>query len=198
MERSTQPMNKRSSPAEHCEPRKQERQLTSADPNEAQPTNDEEEQVPKGASKRDRKNSLDDIDDDLVAPEASRRKRLTHFGDDDFAMEDVRTSIAARLLLVDKDPVTWSEIRQSCCFHTQSEWINITGGVFVLLVCLYFVLFGLQLMGSASKVMAGCASGELFGNDVSRVNQYAEHLHSTSRKSHTFPPSFRKHHSPIR
>jgi hypothetical protein len=162
-------MNKRSACANAGTTGKQELQLTIADPDEVHVTSDEEEQTLKGPSKRERKNSLDDIDEDLVAPEASRRKRLTHFGDDDFAMEDVSRSIAARLLLV--DPVTWTEIQQSCCFHTQSEWINTAGGVFALLLCLYFFLFGLQLMGSASKVMAGCASGELFGNDVSRVNQ---------------------------
>jgi hypothetical protein len=111
MERSAQPMNKRSACANAGTTGKQERQQTFADPDEVQVTSDEEEQTLKGPSKRERKNSLDDIDEDLVAPEASRRKRLTHFGDDDFAMEDVSRSIAAQLLLVDEDPVTWSEIQ---------------------------------------------------------------------------------------
>jgi hypothetical protein len=103
-----------------------------------------------------------------VQPPGARDKRkATRFGDDDFAIENVNKSIAARLILNDEDNVSWIEIWHSCCLHSKSEWTHIAGAVFAMMFCLYFLLFGMQLMGSASKVMAGCASGELFGNDVS-------------------------------
>jgi hypothetical protein len=106
----------------------------------------------------------------VVQPPGARGKRkASRFGDDDFAIENVNKSIAARLMLNDEDKVSWHEIWQSCCLHNQSEWTHIAGGVFAMMFCLYFLLFGMQLMGSASKVMAGCASGELFGNDVRTI-----------------------------
>jgi hypothetical protein len=121
----------------------------------------------------------------LVQSSGARgKKKATHFGDDDFAIENVNKSIAARLIHNDEDKVSWMEIWQSCCLHNQSEWIHMTGGVLALMFCLYFLLFGMQLMGSASKVMAGCASGELFGNDV-RCSNIPAMLPSTMPKALT-------------
>lgn len=93
------------------------------------------------------------------------KRKVSHFGDENFSIE-TNQGVATRLTLLDEDKVSREEIYQSCCIHTSWEWARILAGVVALLVCLYFFCFGLQLMGNASKVMAGCASGELFGSNV--------------------------------
>ena len=42
-------------------------------------------------------------------------------------------------------------------------------GVCLVLFFLYFFLFGLDLLGSGSKVMGGCSAGALFGDDVNPI-----------------------------
>jgi hypothetical protein len=54
----------------------------------------------------------------------------------------------------------------TCCLNTPREWLGIVGGAVALFVCLYCFYFALHLMRNSSKVMAGCATGSLFENEV--------------------------------
>lgn len=125
------------------------------------PTNKKSKKI---KSKRPDEISIDEV---VPGPGAEKQKKPVQFGDEDFSIENVSHSIASKLVAIDEEKVSWEEIWGSCCFHTGKEWANIAAGVVALLFCLYFFLFSLQLMGNASKVMAGCGSGVLFGSDVS-------------------------------
>jgi solute carrier family 34 (sodium-dependent phosphate cotransporter) len=64
---------------------------------------------------------------------------------------------------------TWGEVFSTCCVHSPEEWGYIAVAVCLVLFFLYFFLFGLELLGTAAKVMTGCQAGELFGNDTNPV-----------------------------
>lgn len=64
---------------------------------------------------------------------------------------------------------TWGEVFTSCCVHTPEEWGFIFVGLVIVLFFLYFFLLGLELLGTAAKVMTGCRAGELFGDDTNPV-----------------------------
>ena len=67
------------------------------------------------------------------------------------------------------EDATWGEVFKSCCCHSPSEWGMIMVGVVAICFCLYFFLFGLDLIGNGAKVMGGCTAGELFGDDTNPV-----------------------------
>jgi len=61
------------------------------------------------------------------------------------------------------------EVCQACCVHTGEEWAWIFVGVCAVVFFLYFFLFGLELLGSGAKVMAGCKAGALFGDESNAI-----------------------------
>lgn len=67
------------------------------------------------------------------------------------------------------EEATWDEVFKACCCHTPSEWFLILIGFSGVLLCLYFFLLGLDLLGTGAKVMGGCTAGELFGDDTNPV-----------------------------
>jgi len=99
-----------------------------------------------------------------VRPEdiKSRKDRKTnsaHFGDEDFDDENVD----------DIGDASWREVFHSCCVHSASEWGWIFFGLFMVLFFLYFFLLGLDILGSAAKVIGGCTAGALFDDDANPV-----------------------------
>ena len=59
---------------------------------------------------------------------------------------------------------TWGDVCRACWTHTPREWGFIGLFVLIVLACLYFFIFALDLMGNAAKVMGGCTAGALFGD----------------------------------
>lgn len=92
----------------------------------------------------------------------SRKNRptgSTHVGDTDFFEENV----------ADIGDATWNEVFSSCCCHSPQEWGLIFIGVVFLCFFLYFFLLGLDLLGSAAKVIGGCTAGSLLSDDTNPV-----------------------------
>jgi len=92
----------------------------------------------------------------------SRKERptgSTHIGDVDFFNEDAE----------DIQDATWEEVYRTCCCHTGTEWAWIFLGLCILVMFLYFFLLGLELLGSAAKVIGGCTAGSLFGDAVNPI-----------------------------
>ena len=92
----------------------------------------------------------------------SRKERLTgstHFGDTDF-YEETPEEIG---------DATWGEVARACCCHTPKEWGVIFVGVIVLCFFLYFFLLGLELLGSAAKVVGGCTAGAILGGETNPI-----------------------------
>jgi sodium-dependent phosphate cotransporter len=58
---------------------------------------------------------------------------------------------------------------QTCCVHDAKEWGLIFVGAVLVLFFLYFFLLGLNVLGSAAKVIGGCAAGALFDDDTNPV-----------------------------
>jgi len=101
-----------------------------------------------------------DFDEENVGP--SRKDRptgSTHFGDVDFAEENTE----------EIGDATWGEVCRTCCVHTPNEWGMIFVGITMVCFFLYFFLLGLNLLGSAAKVIGGCTAGSLFGDDTNPV-----------------------------
>lgn len=65
----------------------------------------------------------------------------------------------------DKD-ATWGDVCHSCCCHTPREWGMIIVAITSLLICLYFFLVGLDLMGISFQVVGGCTAGSILGEDT--------------------------------
>lgn len=107
------------------------------------------------------------------SPIKSKRRgsSKSYFGDEDFSFD---SDVLAQGLRNAEDEVSFEEICYSCCYRGAREWLRIVAILVSLLGCLYFFLFGLQLMGNASKVMAGCASGQLFASEVSKFPRRRE------------------------
>ena len=61
---------------------------------------------------------------------------------------------------------TWGEVCTACCCHSTSEWTSISILLLTLLGLLYFFLVGLDLLGTAFKVVSGCKAGSLLGSDT--------------------------------
>lgn len=96
------------------------------------------------------------FDEEAVKDE---KKGSTHIGDVDFA--DEKTD--------EIGDATWSEVCTTCCVHSAQEWLYIFFGLFLVCFFLYFFLLGLNLLGSAAKVLGGCTAGALFGDDTNPV-----------------------------
>ncbi len=58
---------------------------------------------------------------------------------------------------------------QKCCVHTGEEWLKIAAGTTVVCFFLYFFLFGLELLGTAAKIVGGCSAGEVLGDDTNPI-----------------------------
>lgn len=96
------------------------------------------------------------------AEPASRKNRptgSTHFGDIDFSEEQTE----------EIGDATWGEVCRTCCVHTPKEWGFIFIGVCLIIFFLYFFLLGLELLGTAAKVLGGCTAGALFGDKTNPV-----------------------------
>jgi len=92
----------------------------------------------------------------------SRKERMTgstHFGDTDFYDEKTE----------EIGDATWGEVCATCCTHTPREWAIIFAGLCLLCFFLYFFLLGLELLGSAAKIVGGCTAGTLLGDDTNPV-----------------------------
>ena len=92
----------------------------------------------------------------------SRKERptgSTHFGDTDFAEEEV----------AEIGDATWGEVAKACCVHDAKGWGMIFIGTCGALFFLYFFLFSLSLLGNAAKVVGGCSAGGLLGDDTNPV-----------------------------
>lgn len=96
---------------------------------------------------------------DEVKSRKDRPTGSTHFGDEDFNEEQVD----------EIGDATWGEVFQSCCVHTPLEWGYIFLGMVLVLFFLYFFLLGLNILGSAAKVIGGCTAGALFDDDANPV-----------------------------
>lgn len=76
--------------------------------------------------------------------------------------------------MVDFDPeevmnTTWGEVGRVCCVHDPKEWGLIFVGFMLACTCLYFFLFGLDLLGTGAKIMGGCRAGTLFGKEKNPI-----------------------------
>lgn len=102
---------------------------------------------------------------DVAKPEGeatSRKDRptgSTHFGDTDFAEEEVQ----------DIGDATWAEVGQACCVHDAKEWGIIFIGACLAIFFLYFFLFSLSLLGNSAKVLGGCSAGGLLSDKANPV-----------------------------
>jgi hypothetical protein len=121
---------------------------------------------------------------------SQKKKDVTYFGDHDFAIDNAMIEgVATNLMLVDEDLASWNEIWHTCCSHNEREWLKISAAIVALSFFLYFFVFGLALMGAGSKVMGGCASGELFGRDVRSLETTQTLWHFTLRGINSIPHS---------
>lgn len=92
----------------------------------------------------------------------SRKERptgSTHIGDVDFDDEKVE----------EIGDASWGEVCRTCCVHDAQGWGLIFIGLLMVCFCLYFFLVGLNLIGTAAKVVGGCTAGSLFGDDTNPV-----------------------------
>ena len=64
---------------------------------------------------------------------------------------------------------TWNDVCRACCIHSFAEWLRIALFISALLFLLYFFLVGLDLMGTAFKVVGGCTAGSLLGSDTNPI-----------------------------
>lgn len=65
-----------------------------------------------------------------------------------------------------ENDATWKDVMVACCCHSSQEWMSLLLGITALIVCLYFFLLGLELLGTAFKVVGGCTAGSLLGSDT--------------------------------
>ncbi|KAL7531668.1 hypothetical protein ACHAXR_004169 [Thalassiosira sp. AJA248-18] len=88
-----------------------------------------------------------------------RPTNSTHFGDVDFADEEIN----------DIGDATWGEVAKACCVHDAVGWGKIFLGACAALFFLYFFLFALELLGNSAKVLGGCSAGGLLGDQTNPV-----------------------------
>lgn len=81
------------------------------------------------------------------------------FGDEDLVVEENGN------ILEVYEMASYREVFQACCVHTGNDWLRVLVAAFVLAFSLYWMVFGLDLLGEAAKVMTGCAAGALYGGD---------------------------------
>ena len=100
-----------------------------------------------------------DLDNEAIHSRKERPTGSTHFGDVDFAEEQTE----------EIGDASWGEVCRTCCVHTPQEWGYIFIGLVMVLFFLYFFLLGLELLGTAAKVLGGCTAGALFGDKTNPV-----------------------------
>ena len=98
-------------------------------------------------------------DEEVAKARKDRPTGSTHFGDVDFAEEQTE----------DIGDASWGEVCRTCCVHSGQEWAFILLGIVAVCFFLYFFLLGLNLLGTAAKVLGGCTAGSLFGDDTNPV-----------------------------
>eukprot|EP00956_Cyclotella_meneghiniana_P018058 scaffold29847_cov74-Cyclotella_meneghiniana.AAC.7 len=96
---------------------------------------------------------------DVLPSHKERATGSTHYGDGDFDDEKVEDIMDA----------TWGEVFHTCCVHDAEEWGKIFIGACFALFFLYFFLVSIELLGSAAKVLTGCAAGSLFGEEANPI-----------------------------
>jgi solute carrier family 34 (sodium-dependent phosphate cotransporter) len=65
------------------------------------------------------------------------------------------------------EPASWLDVYRACCCHSLRGWAQIALFLSMLLLLLYFFLVGLDLLGTAFRVVGGCTAGSLLGSDTS-------------------------------
>lgn len=65
-----------------------------------------------------------------------------------------------------ENDASWKDVMVACCCHSGKEWMSLSVGIGALLLCLYLFLLGLELLGTAFKVVGGCTAGSLLGSDT--------------------------------
>lgn len=66
----------------------------------------------------------------------------------------------------DEGEASWGDVCRACCCHSRAQWFRISIFLFFLLGCLYFFLFGLDLLGTSFRVVGGCTAASLLGSDT--------------------------------
>jgi hypothetical protein len=66
----------------------------------------------------------------------------------------------------EEEEASWGDVFRACCCHTRTEWLRISVFLLALLACLYFFLFGLDLLGTSFRVVGGCTAASLLGSDT--------------------------------
>jgi hypothetical protein len=79
---------------------------------------------------------------------------------------DSAHGIAADKVDVPQEDTTWNEVYQACCVHSALEWVHVTVLLLMLVLLLYLFLVGLDLLGTAFKVVGGCTAGSMLGSDT--------------------------------
>lgn len=72
----------------------------------------------------------------------------------------------AEPLTSEQEDASWGDVCRACCCHSRTEWCRISIFLFFLLACLYFFLFGLDLLGTSFRVVGGCTAASLLGSDT--------------------------------
>jgi hypothetical protein len=68
---------------------------------------------------------------------------------------DSAHGIAANKVDVRQEDTTWNEVYQACCVHSAMEWVHATVLLLLLVLLIYLFLVGLDLLGTAFKVVGG-------------------------------------------
>lgn len=80
--------------------------------------------------------------------------------------DDIDTAAPITTSPTENDEASWGDVCRACCCHTRAEWFRISIFLFLLLACLYFFLFGLDLLGTSFRVVGGCTAASLLGSDT--------------------------------
>jgi hypothetical protein len=91
--------------------------------------------------------------------------RSSHYGQDK-GFQDYLTD---PLHEEDMKSTSWGEVCTACFCHTPKQWGRILVSLSGLIVCLYFFIFSLELLGTGAKVLTGCVAGSLFGENTNPI-----------------------------
>ena len=95
----------------------------------------------------------------IIQAEVEKPTDIKPHKEDEIDLEEVAEALDA----------TWGEVFSACCVKSPEDWLRSLGSLLGFFFFLYFFLVGLEFLGNGSKVMAGCAAGELFGDDVNPI-----------------------------
>ena len=91
--------------------------------------------------------------------------RSSHYGQD----EGFQDYLTDPLHEEDMRSTSWGEVCTACFCHTPKQWGRILVSLSGLIVCLYFFIFSLELLGTGAKVLTGCVAGSLFGDNTNPI-----------------------------